>query len=132
MVRTPSSKRPSSDPCSPASCCSISASMRKPGGVTSLPAFCSAALFHLATDLPAAVLARLLGIHIAVAVSWQRASAGDWAAYAADVSRRSASPGRTSLLNAPVEIADYDPRWPETSPNSATRSPANLARLPRR
>ena len=48
----------------------------------------SAALFQLATDLPAAVLARMLGIHIAVAVAWQRASAGDWAAYAADVSRR--------------------------------------------
>ena len=48
----------------------------------------SAALFQLATDLPAAVLARLLGIHISVAVAWQRASAGDWAAYAAEVSRR--------------------------------------------
>lgn len=46
----------------------------------------STALFQLATDLPAALLARLLGIHIAVA--WQRASSGDWAAYAADVSRR--------------------------------------------
>jgi hypothetical protein len=48
----------------------------------------SAALFQLATDLPAAILAEMLGIHIAVAVSWQRASAGDWAAYAAEVSRR--------------------------------------------
>ena len=48
----------------------------------------SAALFQLSTDLPAAVLARMLGIHIAVAVQWQRASAGDWTAYAADVSRR--------------------------------------------
>jgi uncharacterized protein YidB (DUF937 family) len=48
----------------------------------------SAALFQLATDLPAAVLARMLGIHIAVAVAWQRAAAGDWAAYAAEVSRR--------------------------------------------
>ena len=48
----------------------------------------SAALFHLATELPAAVLARMLGIHIAVAVAWQRASAGDWTTYAADVSRR--------------------------------------------
>lgn len=41
-----------------------------------------AALFQLATDLPAAVLARMLGIHITVAVAWQRASAGDRAAYA--------------------------------------------------
>jgi len=48
----------------------------------------SAALFQLATDLPAAVLAEMLGIHITVAVAWQRASAGDWAAYAAEVSRR--------------------------------------------
>ena len=48
----------------------------------------SAALFQLATDLPAAILARMLGIHISVAVPWQRASAGDWMAYAADVSRR--------------------------------------------
>jgi hypothetical protein len=49
----------------------------------------SAALFQLATDLPAAVLARTLGIHISVAVAWQRASAGDWATYAAEISRRS-------------------------------------------
>jgi hypothetical protein len=26
----------------------------------------------------------MLGIHISVAVAWQRASAGDWAAYAAE------------------------------------------------
>jgi uncharacterized protein YidB (DUF937 family) len=52
----------------------------------------SAALFQLATDLPAAVLARMLGIHITVAVAWQRVSAGDWAAYAAEVSRRSNRP----------------------------------------
>ena len=44
----------------------------------------STALFQLATDLPAAILARLLGIHITVAVAWQRA----WAAYAAEVCRR--------------------------------------------
>jgi integrase/recombinase XerD len=37
----------------------------------------------------AAVLARTLGIHISVAVAWQRASSGDWTAYAAEVSRRS-------------------------------------------
>jgi hypothetical protein len=30
----------------------------------------------------------MLGIHIKVAVAWQRASAGDWMTYAADVSRR--------------------------------------------
>jgi hypothetical protein len=49
----------------------------------------STALFQLATDLPAAVLARMLGIHISVAVAWQRASNGDWASYAAEISRRS-------------------------------------------
>jgi hypothetical protein len=60
----------------------------------------STALFQLATELPAAILARMLGIHIDVAVAWQRISAGDWMTYAADVSRRppqeqpSPSPGR--------------------------------------
>lgn len=49
-----------------------------------------AALFQLATEPPAAVLARMLGIHISVAVAWQRASAGGWTGYAADVSRRPA------------------------------------------
>jgi hypothetical protein len=48
----------------------------------------STALFQLATELPAAVLARMLGIHIKVAVQWQQVSAGDWTNYAADVSRR--------------------------------------------
>jgi len=48
----------------------------------------STALFALAEEVPAAILARMLGIHIQVAVQWQKASAGDWAAYADDVSRR--------------------------------------------
>ncbi|WP_199730564.1 hypothetical protein [Amycolatopsis panacis] len=48
----------------------------------------STALFQLATELPAAVLAKMLGIHISVAVAWQRTSSGDWATYAAEVSRR--------------------------------------------
>jgi hypothetical protein len=48
----------------------------------------STALFALAAEIPAAILARMLGIHVQVAVQWQRASAGDWMAYAADVSRR--------------------------------------------
>jgi hypothetical protein len=56
-------------------------------GIRSGPAR-STALFQLATELPAAILARMLGIHIDVAVAWQRASAGDWMTYAADVSRR--------------------------------------------
>ena len=48
----------------------------------------STALFQLATELPAALLARMLGIHISVAVAWQRASSGDWTSYAGEVSRR--------------------------------------------
>jgi len=48
----------------------------------------STALFKLTTDLPAALLARMLGIHISVAVAWQRASSGDWTGYAADIGRR--------------------------------------------
>ncbi len=49
----------------------------------------SAALFQLATDLPAAVLANMLGIHISVAVcSGSSVASADWMAYAADVSRR--------------------------------------------
>jgi hypothetical protein len=52
----------------------------------------STALFGLAAELPAAVLARLLGIHIKVAVERQHASAGDWTTYAADYSRREPTP----------------------------------------
>lgn len=48
----------------------------------------STALFGLAAELPAALLTRMLGIDISVAVAWQRASAGDWTSYAADYSRR--------------------------------------------
>ena len=55
----------------------------------------STALFQLSTELPAAILARTLGIHITVAVKWQRAAAGDWAAYAADVSQRTGTSDRT-------------------------------------
>jgi hypothetical protein len=36
------------------------------------------------------MLARMLGIHISVAVAWQRASSGDWTSYAANISRRHA------------------------------------------
>jgi hypothetical protein len=52
----------------------------------------STALFQLATELPAALLAQMLGIHINVAVQWQQYSAGDWINYAADVSRRAKTP----------------------------------------
>jgi hypothetical protein len=60
----------------------------------------SAALFQHATDLPAALLAKklakMLGNHNPVAVTWQRASAGDWTSYAADLSRRTAQPSPLS------------------------------------
>ena len=56
----------------------------------------STTLFQLATDLPAAILARLLGIHINVAATWQRASAGDWTAYAAEVRSRTHPQNRHS------------------------------------
>jgi hypothetical protein len=48
----------------------------------------STALFTLAADVPAAILAKTLGIHVQAAIQWQKISAGDWAAYAADVSAR--------------------------------------------
>ena len=48
----------------------------------------STALFQLATEPPAAALARMLGINIKVAVAWQHVSAGDWMNYAADIARR--------------------------------------------
>lgn len=62
----------------------------------------SSALFQLASELPAAILARLLGIHISVAVKWQRVSSGDWTSYAAEVSRRDdrKAPGPATLGHA--------------------------------
>ena len=49
------------------------------------------ALFTLAADVPAAILAKTLGIHIKAAIQWQKISGGDWAAYAADISQRTRS-----------------------------------------
>ena len=60
----------------------------------------STALFQLATELPAAVLARMLGIHIKVAVAWQQAASADWTTYAADVSRRFEQQAATSAVSA--------------------------------
>ncbi len=48
----------------------------------------STALFTLADEVPAAILAKTLGIHVQAAIQWQKISAGDWAAYAAGVSLR--------------------------------------------
>lgn len=48
----------------------------------------STALFQLATEIPAAILARTLGISVNSAVRWHQISAGDWTSYAADISQR--------------------------------------------
>ena len=56
----------------------------------------STALCQLATEIPAAILARTLGISVNSAVRWQQNSAGDWTSYAADVSRRPTSQTRTT------------------------------------
>jgi len=56
----------------------------------------STALFQLATEIPAAILARTLGINTDVAVAWQRASSGDWFTYAAEISRRTTGSDRHS------------------------------------
>jgi len=49
------------------------------------------ALMDLATTIPAAALARLLGIHISTAGDWAERTGGSQAAYAAQVSRRTFS-----------------------------------------
>ncbi len=56
----------------------------------------SAAVLQLAAELPAAVLARLLGISTYSAAAWQRIAGGDWAGYGAQLSRRAhqQAPGR--------------------------------------
>ncbi|SHL83073.1 hypothetical protein SAMN05216268_106345 [Streptomyces yunnanensis] len=59
------------------------------------------ALFALAQQLLAGQLAKMLGVHISVAVAWQRASGGDWMAYAAAVAARSATKARPSEGSAP-------------------------------
>lgn len=46
-----------------------------------------AALLHLGAELPAAVLAGSLGITTVTAVEWVKAAGGDWANYAAEMSR---------------------------------------------
>ena len=71
----------------------------------------STALFQLAAEVPATILARTLGVSTSVAVTWQRLSAGDWAAYAADVSRR------------PPQQADVSRRPPQQSVPSRHETP---------
>ncbi|WP_371792966.1 site-specific integrase [Streptomyces sp. NBC_01471] len=59
----------------------------------------STALFALAQELPAGQLAKMLGVHVGVAVAWQRASGGDWMTYAAAVAARCASRPQTGSDN---------------------------------
>ncbi|MBV8348161.1 MAG: hypothetical protein JOZ49_11695, partial [Mycolicibacterium sp.] len=63
----------------------------------------STALLTLATELPAAILARMLGINIKAAVVWQQAASGDWATYAAALGRRSIESVATSVISASVD-----------------------------
>ncbi|MGP8206027.1 MAG: hypothetical protein ACLQVK_08225 [Acidimicrobiales bacterium] len=46
-----------------------------------------AALMHLASKLPAAVLAEMLHLHPTTAVHWVAAAGGDWSTYAAQIAR---------------------------------------------
>ncbi len=70
-------------------------------------------LFTLAADVPAAILAKTLGIHIKAAIQWQKISGGDWAAY----DQLEPSPDIGDLLRA----IDRDPTaifwgWPGPVP----------------
>jgi hypothetical protein len=64
----------------------------------------STAPFTLAADVPAAILAKTLGIHVQAAIQWQKISGGDWTAYAADISRRGQARERT-----PARDQEADP-----------------------
>jgi hypothetical protein len=74
------------------------------------------------TALPAAILARLFGIHINAAATWQRASAGDWTAYAAKVSRRTHP--RTGIQTVLIaDVARAGPRQPGQARHAASPPP---------
>ncbi|MEV6421660.1 hypothetical protein [Streptomyces sp. NPDC051662] len=49
--------------------------------------------------MPAAIVSRKLGLTIDVAAYWQRLSAGDWMAYAADVSHRTSTKAQPGKAN---------------------------------
>ena len=51
-----------------------------------------AALLDLAAQLPAAVLADLLGLHHNTAAKWMHQAGGDWTRYAAELARRPHQP----------------------------------------
>lgn len=56
-------------------------------GVPTMPGR-RAALMHLASQLPAAVLAEILHLHPTTAVKWVATAGGDWNNYAAEISRQ--------------------------------------------
>ena len=62
-----------------------------------------AALTDLAAQLPAAVLADLLGLHETTAAKWIHQAGGDWTRYAAELARPS-SPDLTNTSPHPVHI----------------------------
>jgi len=78
-------------------------------GIRARPAR-TAALLQLAAELPAVVLARLLGLHPNVAITWQQHASGQWTTYAAQFSRR----GMSSAGN---------PRDESEAPTPGCRSP---------
>jgi len=47
-----------------------------------------AALLDLAAQIPAAVLADILGLHATTAAKWMHQAGGDWSRYAAELARR--------------------------------------------
>ena len=56
-------------------------------GIATMPGR-RAALMHLASQLPAAVLAEILNLHPTTAVHWVAAAGGDWNNYAAQIARQ--------------------------------------------
>ncbi len=52
----------------------------------------NAALLQLAAEVPATVLADLLGLHPTTAIGWVKAASGDWSRYAAERSRATSNP----------------------------------------
>jgi hypothetical protein len=52
-----------------------------------------AALIQLGAEIPPAILADVLGIHVTTAVAWTRLAGGDWTGYAASrASNRARTP----------------------------------------
>ena len=60
-----------------------------------------AALLDLAAQLPAAVLADLLGLHQNTAAKWMHQAGGDWSRYAAELARR---PHQTLTNTSPTRV----------------------------